>query len=164
MKFKDLPSGEIFTYWGTEQHHTGIKTGERQAYCFRLGDFVNIPPNKIVGLVERIPEDLTLKFGHEGQAYLCKPMAEGKNFAYRILLIGGEIMEEKDLKPSKVGGEGRDFTEVYITINLLKKRMESLENALRTVKTAIEESLSFDPSDNKIMSTSNAKRLGVLTE
>lgn len=92
MKFNALDIGVFFTWWDTDKHLTGIKTGERQAFCLNSREFVAIHHNKDVKGLEGIPEDLELKFGRDGQAYLCSPTNDGNLLARRVLVIGGEAV------------------------------------------------------------------------
>lgn len=173
MKFKDLPSGEIFTYWEHDKHHTAIKIGERgtaereRAVCLESGEIVDVHHNKDVKELDKIDETLEYKVGRDGQAFLCSPMTEGKMLAHRVILIGSEIMNEKDLKTvsrRKDGGERNADLEVYIMMQTLERKIKELETLFAGVKMLLQENLSLDSSDNRIMSTmKEAKRL-LLTE
>ncbi|RPJ18705.1 MAG: hypothetical protein EHM30_00035 [Desulfobacteraceae bacterium] len=167
MKFNILDIGNFFTWWESSQHLTGIKTGERQAFCLNTREFVAIHHNKDVKEVEKIPEDLELKFGRDGQAFLCSPANDGKVLARRVLLVGGEIMHETDLKTvshRKDGGEPENAEQVYIMYQLALKKLAELEKVLSVVGIMISDGLSVGSSDNRIMSTSPFIKGRELTE
>lgn len=167
MKFNALDIGIFFTWWEADKHLTGIKTGERQAFCLNTREFMTIHHNKDVKDVETIPEDLELKFGRNGQAFLCSPVSEGNTLARRIIMIGGEIMHDNDLKTGSLrsnGGEQADLSDVYITLEMLGKKIKDLETVFQVVKIAIEDRLSVGSSDNRIMSTTRIKKLALPTE
>lgn len=164
MILNDLAKGKFFTWWESDGLHTGIKLEDRQVFCIDRMESVKVHANKKIDALGPPAPDLVLRFGHDGQAFLCSPLPEGKLVCRRVILMKGEIMHEEDLKPANTGGEARDLTEVYITILLLEKKIESLGNVLRLVKTAIDENLSPDLSHKKIMSTSRVKKLAVPTE
>lgn len=160
MKFKDFPDGNFFTWWEGSQHRTGIKIG-KQAFCLSRRERVDIHANKDVKSLERIPEDLELKFGHDGQAFLCSPVNDGNILARRIILTGGEIMHEDQLKTvshRNGGGEQADLSDVYITLEMLGKKIKDLETLFQVVKMAIEDRLSVGSSNNRIMSTGDDPR------
>ena len=167
MKFKDLDIGRIFTWWDREHILTGVKATNFQAFCFNSLLLVGIHANKDVKEPEPIPEDVILKFGHTGQAFLCSTLPAGKMFARRVLLIGGEIMHEEDLKAAqtpRTGEEQIDLNEVYITLEIFERRYKALETAFKMLKTMIEEKYESPTSDNRIMSTSRIKNLALATE
>lgn len=167
MKFKDLDEKTIFTWWGSDHLHTGVKIGGDRVFCFDTLEIISIHANKDVKEPEPVSEDVILKFGHSGQAFLCSPLPGGKMFARRVLLIGGEIMHDNDLKSvsaPKAGEEQKDMSEVYITLFLLDKKIDDLGNVLKLVKTAISENLDMNTLDNRIMSTSKIKKLALTTE
>lgn len=173
MKFKDLLAGQIFTYWELDRHRTAIKIGERgtsqreRAVCLDSGELLDIHHNKDVKSLERIPEDLDLKFGRDGQAFLCSPVNDGKMLARRVLLIGGEIMHESDLKTvtaPKAGGDEELRSQVNIILNLWDKKIDELKTLRDTLKMMIEAGLSASLSDKEIMLTSRIKKLAIPTE
>jgi hypothetical protein len=173
MKFKDLASGEIFTFWELDKHHTAIKIGERgtcereRAVCLDSGEIVDVHHNKDVKSIERIPEDLELKFRRNGQAFLCSPVNDGNVLARRVILIGGEIMHEKDLRTAtapQAGGDEELKSQVNIILNLWGKKLKELETLGETLRMMIETNLSEDVSNNRIMSTSRIKNLALPTE
>lgn len=117
MTFSELQEKQCFTWWDVEHHRTGVKVGDRQAFCFDTLCLVNIPSNKTVKDVEGIPADVQLFLGRNGQAYLGTPTADGKVLARRIILIGGEIMDRLDVKKPKppVTGEGAEhWCQLYL--------------------------------------------------
>jgi hypothetical protein len=162
MKFKDLPEKQIFTWWGSDHLHTGVKLGERQAFCFDLLCLVDIHANKDVKEPDRIDETLQYKVGHDGRGFLCSPISGGKVLARRIILLTGEIMEERFLKPpvsiKKTGGEQENLSQVYITLEIFERKFKDLETAYRMVKMILNDNLELETSDNKIMLTGDDPR------
>jgi hypothetical protein len=154
MKFKDLDEKTIFTWWGSDHLHTGVKIGDGRAFCFDTLEIIAIHANRDVKEPEPIPEDVILKFGRTGQAFLCSPLPGGKMLARRVLLIGGEIMNEENLKAAQTphtGGEKTDENEVYIMWKMAEKKLADLEKLMSVVGMMLEEGLSQSTSDNDLM-------------
>jgi len=98
---------------------------------------------------------------------LCSPVNDGNVLARRVILIGGEIMHEKDLRTAtapQAGGDEELKSQVNIILNLWGKKLKELETLGETLRMMIETNLSEDVSNNRIMSTSRIKNLALPTE
>jgi hypothetical protein len=161
MKFKNLTEKQIFTWWDLDKNLTGVKLGQRQAFCFDLLNIVDVHANKDVKEPEKLDETLQYKVGRNGQPFLCSPMSGGQVLARRIILIGGEIMHAEDFKTATAPQTGRDEelnTQVNIILNLWDKKIDELKTLRDTLKMMIEAGLSVGSSDNRIMSTGDDPR------
>lgn len=158
MKFKDVENAYIFTWFRDGRNLTGVKVNNFQAFCFNSLLLVGVHANQTVKEPEPVPETLEYKVGHDGRAFLCSPIPGGKWLARCIILLTGEIMNERDFKkaetPRKAGEESVNMTQVYIMLNLFEKKLLDLETAFRMVKMMLEDGLSVDALDNKVMVTS----------
>jgi hypothetical protein len=167
MKFSGLDIGHLFTWWDLDKNLTGVKLGNRQAFCFDLLCLVDVHANKDVKEPEKLNETLQYKVGRNGQPFLCSPMSGGKVLSRRIILIGGEIMNEADLKTAtapQAEGDEELKRQVDIILNLWDKKIDDLKTLRDTLKMMIEAGLSVGSSDNRIMSTSRIKNLALPTE
>jgi len=98
---------------------------------------------------------------------LCSPVNDGNVLARRVILIGGEIMHEKDLKTAttpQTGGDEELKSQVNIILNLWDKKIDEFKTLRDTLKMMIEAGLSVGSSNNRIMSTSRIKKLAFPTE
>jgi hypothetical protein len=158
MKFKDLEIGKLFTWWDHDQHLTGVKASNFQAFSFGSLLLVGVHANKDVKEPEPLDETLQYKVGHDGRGFLCSPISGGKVLAQRILLLTGEIMSEEQFKKSvstrNTGGDGEYFEQVYIMWELLEKKLHDLNTLAQTVKMLLEDGVESGASDNNIMLTS----------
>lgn len=159
MKFKDLREKTIFTWWEHDALLLGVKTGTGQAFCWNDYETHALHANKDVKEPEPITEDLILKFGRTGQAFLCSPIPGGKWLARCILLTTGGIMRDDQFKPPvstpKTGETPENAEQVYIMWKLLTKKLQELDTLAQGVEMLLEDGLSVGLSDNKIMSTVN---------
>lgn len=157
MKFKDIEQTQVFTWFRDGRNLTGVKVGDRQAFCFNDLCLHDLHANQTVKEPEPVPESLSYKVGHDGRAFLCSPIPGGKWIARCILLLTVEIMHERDFKtvesPRKAGEDSVNMKQVYIMLNLFEKKLLDLETAFRMVKMMLEDGLSDALLDNDIMST-----------
>lgn len=158
MKFRELENGKIFTWYDDNKHYIGLKIGGE---AIRLSDYspVKIHANKKVSEPEQIPEDVLVKFGRNGQIYLVTPYSSETVYARRVIVVATEIMHKESFSPRKIGARGGKEQQVYITLDLLEKKIRDLETLARMVKMLIETNMSVGSSDNEIMLTSNQENL-----
>lgn len=158
MQFRDLEPGKIFTWWEDNHLRVGIKI-ENQA--LRLSDnvLIKIHANKKVFPPESLPEDVTLKFGRNGQVYIVSPYSGVNVVARRVIVIDTEILHKENFPPRIIGGKAPKTDQVYITLDLLDKKIRDLETLGRMVRVLLETHLSAGSSDNEIMLTSNPETM-----
>lgn len=161
MKYKDLDNGKIFTWYADNKHFFGVKIGGE---AIRLSDMapVSIHANRKVREPEQLPEDVLVKFGRNGAVYLITPYSSETVYARRVIVVATEIMHKESFSPRKIGGSGGKEQQVYITLDLLEKKIRDLETLARMVKVLIETNMSVGSSNNEIMLTSKPETISSL--
>ena len=128
----------------------GIKI-ENQALRLSDNTLIKLHANKKIFPPESLPEDVALKFGRNGQVYLVSPYSGVNVVARRVLVIATEILHKDTFPPRIIGGKDPKRDQVYITLDLLEKKIRDMETLVRMVKVILETNLSAGLSDNEIM-------------
>lgn len=133
---------------------TALKIGEGETILLPEGQKIYIHPNKEVKECEPVPEDVSVRFGHTHEVFLCSPIAGGRVVARRVIVVDTKVMFEKELKAVKSGGKQGDLAQVYIMLSGFEKYIQRMTLLAQTMKAVIEDGLTDTHSDNEFMSTS----------
>ena len=153
MKFKDTQIGDRLTVWQSSQRHYILKINEEAAVDLATGAMIHIHKNKDVEPIPTLTSNIQIGV-YRGEVIACRQM-DAQHYAITSLCVTGETIVKRD-EVSVMQKNPINLTQVYIIMNVMKKRLHELEAMSQTVEVLIAEATGeTKPGPEYIMSTSN---------
>jgi len=151
MKFKDTQIGDRLTVWQLSQRLYVLKISADAAVNLATGEMIHIHKNKDVDYTERLTPDQQLGT-YQGETVACRKMDVSHIEIIRVIVIGGAIVKKGEVRIME--HKKKDLSQVYIIMNVMRKKLHELEAMFQTVEVLIEEATGGESGQpNYIMST-----------
>jgi methylthioribose-1-phosphate isomerase len=151
VKFKDTQIGDRLTVWQMSQRRYVVKVADDQAVVLSSGELIHIHKNKDVEVSERLSPDWQIGL-YQNEVVICRKLDTQHYHAVNVTIVENHILKSSEVHIVKE--QPKDLTQVYIIMNVIKKKFGDLQAMIQTLEVLIEEATGGDtPPANYIMST-----------